>query len=468
MSKKQKLLIVEDNAEISLQLKWALADDYKLYFAKDAPSAMDTMQNETPPVVSLDLGLPPKPDASVIGLDLLKGIIQFDPNTKVVVVTGNNDRENALKAIGLGAWDYYQKPINIDEMRIILARAFHVNALEKENTLHQNELVEKGRLDELIGTSPEMKQIFSKIRKVASSDVSVLVIGESGTGKELIARSIHNQSPRRKRPFVAINCGAIPDTLFEAEVFGHEKGAYTGAHIQRKGKVEYADGGTLFLDEIGELPPMLQVKFLRFLQEPVIERIGGRERIEVDVRVIAATQKDLQEAIRTGDFREDLYYRLSVLTIEVPPLRSRDNDVPLLANFFKTKTCKEMKCSGAKFHPSALQAMRDYKWPGNVRELENRIKRSVVMSDGPVIRPEDLDLPSTATDRVSEGKPTLKDVRENTERDFICNALVCNNWNLARTAAEIGVTRPTLYDLIKKHNLRRQDFLVTPAAHAQT
>jgi two-component system NtrC family response regulator len=456
MSNKEKLLVVEDDPEISRQLKWALAEDYEIHQAQDEPSVLKIMKSKQPAVVTLDLGLPPEPHDSVVGLGLLSKILQIEPGTKVVVVTGNNHRQNAMRAISRGAWDYYHKPIDVDELKIILSRAFHVNTLERESREHQKELEDSARLDELIGSSPEMNKIFAVIRKVADSDISVLVFGESGTGKELIARSIHNQSGRSDKPFIAINCGAIPETLLEAELFGHEKGAFTGAHVQRKGKVEYADGGTLFLDEIGELAPLLQVKLLRFLQERVIERIGGRENIEVDVRVIAATQKNLKEGLDTGEFREDLYYRLSVVTIEVPPLRSRGSDILLLANYFRRKSCEEMKRPVAKFDASAIQAMDEYEWPGNVRELENKIKRAVVMGEGPFIRAEDLDLswanPGTAK------KQTLKEAREMLERDFICKALINNRWNVARTAEQIGVARPTLYDLIKKYNLCKQEF----------
>ena len=454
MSNKEKLLVVEDDEEISRQLKWALAEEYEIHLAQDGPSALQILKSERPAVVSLDLGLPPRPHDSGVGMQLLGKILQSEPSPKVVVVTGNNDRKNAIQAISQGAWDYYCKPIKIDEIKILLSRAFHVNTLERENRELQKELEERGRLDEMIGSSPEMNEIFTKIRKVAPSDVSVLVVGESGTGKELIARSIHNQSARRKEPFIAINCAAIPDTLLEAEVFGHEKGAYTGAHVQRKGKVEFANGGTLFFDEIGELPLQLQVKLLRFLQERTIERIGGRQIIDVDVRIIAATQKNLKGAIHVGDFREDLYYRLSVVTIDVSPLRSRSSDILLLANYFMKKYCEEMKRRMVKFDPNAIQALIEYEWPGNVRELENRIKRAVVMSDGSVIRAEDLDLPFVSHGDIKE--KTLKDARERLERDFICNALATNNWNMARTSQQIGVTRPTLYDLIKKYDLRKQ------------
>jgi two-component system NtrC family response regulator len=455
MSGKGKLLVVEDDPGIARQLKWALADEYEVHMAEDAPSALKMVAAKKPSVVTLDLGLPPKPHEPVIGMELLGKILELEPNTKVVVVTGNGDRENAMKAISHGAWDYYHKPIKIDELRVIISRALHVNALEQESREHQEELEQQGRLDELIGASPQMKEIAAKVCKVAASDVSVLVVGESGTGKELIAKSIHSQSDRREKPFLAINCGAIPETLLEAELFGHEKGAFTGAHVQRKGKVEFADEGTLFLDEIGELPLLLQVKLLRFLQERSFERIGGRESIGVDVRIIAATQKNLVEALAVGEFREDLYYRLGVVTIEIPPLRTRGSDVLLLANYFLRKSCEEMKRPMAKLHLSAIEALREHEWPGNIRELENRVKRAVVMGDGALIRAEDLDLPFAGQSDLQD--ETLKDFRERQERDFLYKALIANNWNLARTAEQIGVARPTLYDLIKKHDLRKED-----------
>ena len=455
MGDKEKLLVVEDDPEISRQLKWALADEYEVHLAQDARSALEILKRMKPPVLTLDLGLPPKPHGSEVGMELLGKILQLDHGCKVVVVTGNNERENALQAISHGAWDYYQKPIDIDELRVILSRAFHVSVLEKESLKREKELEEKGRLDELIGTSPEISEIFAKIRKVAPSDVSVLIVGESGTGKELIAKSIHKQSSRREKPFVVINCGAIPETLLEAELFGHEKGAYTGAHVMRKGKVEFADGGTLFLDEIGELPPLLQVKILRFLQERTFERIGGRESLTVDVRIVAATQRNLEEAISKREFREDLYYRLSVVRLEVPPLRNRASDVLLLANYFRKKSCEEMKRPPAKFDMSAVQALMEYDWPGNVREVENRVKRAVVMSESTLIKAEDLELPFVGSE--DQAKDTLKDVRERLEREFISSALAGNNWNIARTAEQIGVARPTLYDLIKKYNLQDKD-----------
>jgi len=464
MDGRSKLLIVEDEVQIARQLKWALADQYDIHLAKDASSALKKVAAEKPQVVTLDLGLPPRPQEAVEGMNLLKQIHRYDSHAKVIVVTGNGDRESAMQAIGQGAWDYYHKPINIEELKMILSRAFHVASLERENLRCQQETASEAGFEGLIGSSPEMKEVYTKIRKVAASDVSVLVVGESGTGKELIARAIHNQSTRRKNPCIAINCGAIPENLLEAEFFGHEKGAYTGAHTQRKGKVEYSNGGTLFLDEIGEIPPLLQVKLLRFLQERVVERIGGRETISVDVRIVAATQKNLKGALSVGEFREDLYYRLSVVTIEVPPLRSRGNDVLLLAYYFIRKSCQEMKRPMANFSPNAVQALVEYDWPGNVRELENRIKRAVVMGEGPVIEPEDLDLSLGHED--NDKTKTLKEFRETSERGFICLTLATNKWNIARTAQQIGVSRPTIYDLIKKYNLQKQELIPPESEHS--
>lgn len=454
MSSKPDLLIVEDDPQISRQLKWALGDDYNIHLARDPSAALKVVMNKKPPVITLDLGLPPKPQEAEGGLKLLGEILQYQPHAKVVVVSGYGDRENALQAISQGAWDYYSKPIEIEDLKVIISRAFHVCSLERENLWRQEQCEPVSGFEGLIGSSPQMNDVFKKIRKVASSDVSVLIFGESGTGKELIARAIHNQSHRRKNPFVAINCGAIPENLLEAEFFGHEKGAYTGAHVQRKGKVEYADCGSLFLDEIGEIPPLLQVKLLRFLQERVIERIGGRESIDVNIRILAATQKNLQSSLSAGDFREDLYYRLSVVTIEVPPLRQRGNDILLLSHHFMKQCCQEMRTPMAGFGPSAIQAMMEYEWPGNVRELENRIKRAVVMADTKTIQAEDLDLPHAPVD--TQETPTLKDFREALETKFVCQALANNNWNVARTAEQIGVSRPTLYDLMKKYNLEKQ------------
>ena len=466
MNGRPKLLIVENDSQIARQLKWALAGEYDIHLAKDASATLKTVMSKKPEVITLDLGLPPRPQEAVVGLKLLGQIIQCEPHTKVIVVTGNGDRDSALQAISQGAWDYYHKPINIDELKVILGRAFHVCSLERENLQHQKESESEAGFEKLIGSSAEMNRVYTKIRKVAASDVSVLIVGASGTGKELIAKAIHNQSLRRKKPFVAINCGAIPENLLEAEFFGHEKGAYTSAHVQRRGKVEYSNGGTLFLDEIGEIQPLLQVKLLRFLQERVLERIGGRETISVDVRVVAATQKNLKEYLAVGAFREDLYYRLNVVTIEVPPLRSRGNDVLMLAHYFLRKSCQEMKRPKTTFDPSAIKALVEYEWPGNVRELENRIKRAVVMGEGSTIQAEDLDLHISPQE--SEETRTLKDFRETLERNFICQALATNSWNVTRTAQQIGVSRPTIYDLIRKYNLQKQEPILPQSEHSMS
>jgi two-component system NtrC family response regulator len=455
MNSKPSLLIVEDDSQISRQLKWALRDEYDLHLAKDASAALNIVQSKRPPVITLDLGLPPRPQEPVEGMKLLGQILQYDPCTKVVVLTGNDERETALQCISKGAWDHYQKPIDIDELAVILSRAYNVFSLEREQLHYQTELETQTSFEGLIGSSQAMGEVFAKIRKVAASDVSVLISGESGTGKELIARAIHNQSNRHEKPFVPINCGAIPENLLEAEFFGHEKGAYTGAHVQRRGKVEYADGGTLFLDEIGEIPLLLQVKLLRFLQERVIERVGGRETIDVDVRILAASHKNLKHSLASGDFRDDLYYRLSVVTIEVPPLRDRGNDVLVLAHAFMRRTCKETKMPFRHLDPESTAALLEYDWPGNVRELENIIKRAIVMGEGPYIKLEDLDLPlSRQTDKKTK---TLRDFRQTSERDFVFQSLLSNQWNIARTALQLGVSRPTLYDLINKYELKKHD-----------
>ena len=452
MEGKQSLLVIEDDSQLARQLKWALADEYDVHLAEDPSSAMRMVMAKKPAVITLDLGLPPKRKEAVIGMKLLGQIIEYEPYTKVIVVTGNEDRESALQAISRGAWDYYHKPIDIEQLKVILSRAYHVSNLERESHSPQKGREAECKFEDLIGNSSKIKEVFAKIRKVSKSDVSVMIVGESGTGKELIAQAIHNQSDRRVKPFVAINCGAIPENLLEAELFGHEKGAYTGAYVQRKGKVEYANGGTLFLDEIGELSPLLQVKLLRFLQERVVERIGGRETIEVDVRIIAATLKNFNKVLSTDDFREDLYYRLSVVTIEVPPLRERTSDIPLLAYHFLRKSCQEQKRRINRFDPEAVSAMLEYKWPGNVRELENRVKRAVVMGERPIIGVEDLDLPR----KFHRGTKTLKEYRETLEKEFIFQALATYNWNIAQTAAQIGVSRPSIYDLINRYDLKKQ------------
>jgi two-component system NtrC family response regulator len=448
---RERLLIVEDEEAIARQLKWALAEDYEVLWAPDGEAALSQLKQARPGVVTLDLGLPPDPEGSTVGLEVLRRVLTFDPTAKVVIITGNAERRNALAAVSLGAYDYYQKPIDVEELRVILRRAFHIRRLEQENLELQRRLGAEGGMKGLVGTSREMQELFALVRRLAGSEVAVLVEGESGTGKEVVARAIHALSARREKPFVVINCGAIPETLLEAELFGHEKGAFTGAHIQRQGKIEFAQGGTLFLDEIGELSLSLQVKLLRFLQEQVIERIGGRQLIRVDARVVTATNKDLKQAVAQGSFREDLYYRLSVVTLKLPPLRERGEDVILLARHFLAAQPRGEGERRKQLGQEAVEAMRAYGWPGNVREMENRIKRALIMADGPLITPANLDLAPAGPPAESV---SLKDARERAEVEVIRLALARNNQNITHAAAELGVSRPTLHDLIKRYGLR--------------
>jgi two-component system NtrC family response regulator len=450
---KPKLLIVEDTEEIRTQLKYALRDDYALSFAEDRTQALKLLQEVQPPVVTLDLGLPPSPDTAEEGLKTLDEILRQAPPTKVIVVTGNTDRANALQAVHLGAFDYHLKPIDLDEFKVILRRATYLHELAEESAqslLAQEQTV---RFEEILGNTPAMREIFTVIHRVAKTEATVLIEGESGTGKELIARAIHSRSGRREGPFVAINCGAIPETLLESELFGHEKGSFTGAHMLRKGKLELADRGTLFLDEIGELPLLLQVKILRFLQERTIERVGGRQPIHLDLRVIAATNRDMKTQLERGLFREDLYYRLSVVTIEVPPLRERGEDVILLANTFLQRAAQAQR-RRARFSPDALRALLAYSWPGNIRELENKVRRAVIMAQGRVIEPADLDL-----EPGPEARPTsLRETRERVEREALVEMLGRHRGNVSQAARELKVSRPTLHGLLDKHGINAKDF----------
>jgi len=404
-------------------------------------------------VVSLDLGLPPSPEGAEEGLKALDEILRVAPSTKVVVVTGNTDRENALKAIQLGAFDYHLKPVDLDEYKVVLRRAGYLRELTQESEAAARSMEASIRFEEILGNTPRMREIFGVIQRVAKTDATVLIEGESGTGKELIARAIHHRSSRRNGPFVAINCGAIPETLLESELFGHEKGAFTGAHVQRKGKLEVASGGTLFLDEIGELPVLLQVKLLRFLQERTIERIGGRELIALDLRIIAATNRDLKAHLQKGLFREDLFYRLSVVAVQVPPLRERGEDVLLLANTFLQRSAKEDR-RRVRFGPDAVAAIVAYGWPGNVRELENKVRRAVIMARGRVIEPADLDLTPAEPAQVG----SLRETRERVERQALVEVLSRHRGNVSQAARELKVSRPTLHGLLDKHDINAKDF----------
>jgi two-component system NtrC family response regulator len=441
------LLLTEDDELIRNQMQWGLASDYEVHVANNRESTLALAKEIRPPVVLLDLGLPPTPREATEGLQTLQELLSRLPRTKVIVVTGHGERDIALKAIELGAYDYFTKPTDLAELRLLLKRAYQLYEYESENAARQREAAGQG-FGTLIGNSPAMQSLFSTIRKVAASDAAVLVIGESGTGKELVAHTIHAESGRAGGPFVAINCGAIPDNLLESELFGNERGAFTGATTQRRGRIEFASGGTLFLDEIGELPLALQVKILRFLQDRTIERVGGRVPIQVDARVIAATNRDLTDAIAAGTFRDDLYYRLRVITIPVPPLRERGPDVMLLAQAFLERTVAEEKKSVKGLTPEAWDALRTHEWPGNIRELENRVKRAVIMAEGRLVTAADLELSSSATPPQS-----LRAAKEQTERELVMAALVKHNGNITRAASELGLSRQALHEIIIKRGI---------------
>ena len=447
--KPAKILLVEDDVGLQKQIKWSL-DDYEVLVAADREAALVQIRRFEPAVVLLDLGLPPDPDGATEGLAALQQILQLCPSTKIIVVTGNQDRANAVKAIGLGAFDFYNKPFDEQILKIVIARAFRVYALEQEN----RQLTARARAEPLQGlltAAPAMLKVCRTIEKVAPSDASVLLLGESGTGKEVLARGVHELSPRAGKRFVAINCAAIPDTLLESELFGYEKGAFTGAAKQTIGRIEYANEGTLFLDEIGDLPMPLQAKLLRFLQERVIERLGGRGEIPVDVRVVCATHRDLAGMIREGSFREDLYYRLSEITVKIPPLRERPGDAILLAQAFLERYAREMGRPLRGFTADALGALEAHAWPGNVREMENLIKRATIMADGTQITAADLGLNAGS----AETQPfNLRQAREHAERLAVSRALAHSEGNIAHAAELLGVTRPTLYDLMAKIGMK--------------
>mgnify|MGYP001598230829 FL=1 len=447
---KPKLLIVDDDEPIRTQMKWALMQGYDLSFAMDSEKAIEVIKSENPSLVVLDLGLPPHPEDTSEGLRLLKMILQLNPSIKVIVVTGNPDKSAAHEAISQGAYDFFTKPIDVTELTLILKRAYYLHNLEVEYRLLQKQIGQKP-FGDMVGANPRMQEIFATIRKVATTDVPVLVTGESGTGKELIAQAIHTSSVRKDKPFIPINCGAIPENLMESELFGHEKGAFTGAHIQRNGRIELAHGGTLFLDEIAELPLQLQVKLLRFLQDHKIERVGGRETIDIDVRVIAATNRDIKRLITEGIFREDLYYRLSVVTIDLPPLRERGEDMLLLAKAFLQKFLP-VGTKPKVLSKEAIDALYNYHWPGNIRELENKIRRAITFAEGQAISSADLGF--EAGEKASQTLD-LKKAKEEVERRVINSALLKHDGNISKAAEELGLTRPTLHHLIKKYNITK-------------
>jgi two-component system NtrC family response regulator len=448
---KAKLLIVEDDEGLQRQLRWAY-DDYEVLVASDRNAAIDLLRAEEPPVVTLDLGLPPDPNGVSEGFATLEKMLSLKPETKVIVASGHGARESALRAIASGAYDFYQKPVDIDQLGLIVRRAFQLWGIETENRRLGERAGEEGRvLGTMITSAPEMLKVARTIERVANTDVSVMLLGASGTGKELLARGLHTASRRASGAFVAINCAAIPENLLEAELFGYEKGAFTGAIKTTEGKIELAQGGTLFLDEVGDIPLPLQVKLLRFIQERTIERIGGRKAIPVDTRIVCATHQDLAAMIAAGSFREDLYYRLAEIVIRIPSLAERHGDAILLAKHFLHIFSREMNPQVKGLAPGALAAIDAWPWPGNVRELENRMKRAVIMADGKMIGAEDLDLSSGQEEVLPVN---LKAVREQADRRAIRQALARSESNISNTAKLLGISRPTLYDLLKQYGLQ--------------
>jgi len=451
---KPTLLIVDDDEAIRTQMKWALGEEYEVYFAQDRPEAFEAFEANSPVVTLLDLGLPPRPNECDEGFAVLSDILAIDSTAKVIIISGQSEKENAIEAVGSGAYDFLCKPVEMEELRLLLRRCIHVVELEKEyHKLQQSRRPDV--FEDMLGTSPQMQAVFAFIRKVAVTDAPVLLLGESGTGKEMAAAAIHRRSARRKGPFVAINCNAIPENLLESELFGHEKGAFTGAHVQRKGLLETASGGTLFLDEIGELPAAIQVKLLRFLQEQRLQRVGGRQEIQVDTRLVAATNADLKELIANGKFREDLYFRLAVVTIRLLPLRERGEDIVFLAREFLQRYASQNGQTKMVFAPDALRAMSRYSWPGNVRELQNRVKRGLIMAGGSRVTAKDLELEQ---DRgvMSSGATTLRQAREHVEREMVERALKRNSGKITSAAADLGISRPTLYELMEKLGIPKE------------
>lgn len=450
---KKPILVVDDDENIRKQIKWALTKEYDILLAEHREMALDIFREKRPGVITLDLGLPPDVDGATEGMRTLEEILQLEPHVKIIVITGNPEKQNALAAIDLGAYDFQHKPVNIGELKTVLQRAYNLYALEEELKTLRLRKEQDHAFEGIIGESSHMKNIFVTIEKIATTDTNVLITGESGVGKELIAKAIHARSLRAQNSFIPINCAAIPETLLESELFGYERGAFTGAHSQKIGKFELAHEGTLFLDEVGDLGQPLQAKLLRFLQDRVIERVGGKTSIQLDVRVVAATNRNLEEDIQEERFREDLYFRLNEIYIVVPPLRLRENDALLLAKSFLHQFAVENSRSTIKgFTTQTSKLILDYPWPGNVRELKSRVKRAVVMTDGPLLTPEDLDLPTTA-------KPqTLKEAREQVEKRVVTEALERNRGNITQAAKELGITRPTLHDLMKKYQFSKEDF----------
>lgn len=449
-----KILIVDDEEWIRNQLKWALSKDYEVFLAEDVDSAKKMISKEKPNIVMLDISLTPNLGAGSEGITLLQDALSLDSTIKVIMVTGNDTRENARRCVALGAYDFYSKPIDIEEVKMSVKRALYIQGLERENKRLLENLDRVQEFREIISGCEQMEEVLNVVRRVSATDATVFIQGASGTGKELIARAIHYNSDRKDSPFIPVNCGAIPENLLENELFGHEKGAFTDAHTQRKGKLEHAQGGTVFLDEIAELAPTLQVKILRFLQEREIERVGGGERIPLDVRILAATNRDIKEELSNGTFREDLYYRLNVISIYLPPLKERGEDVILLAKAFLNRFSREMNVNISEFSDEALATLRAHDWPGNVRELENKVRRAIIMATSSYITSQDLDLSGVERQPVKQmERLTLKEARAQLESQYIRKALRINKGNVTRAAEQIGVTRSTLYSLMNKYGV---------------
>jgi two-component system NtrC family response regulator len=446
----RKLLVVEDDPGLQTQLRWCF-EGYDVAIAGDRKNAIAEVQQHRPPVVTLDLGLPPDSDGTSEGFALLEDILLTAPHTKIIVVTGNNEREHATRSVAMGAYDFFYKPIDADMLELIVNRAYRLYELEEENRRLSTQHAESP-LEGVVTGSDSMLQVCRTVEKVAPTDATVLVLGESGTGKELLARSLHQLSSRREHRFMAINCAAIPENLLESELFGYEKGAFTGAAKQTPGKIEAASGGTLFLDEIGDMPAALQAKLLRFLQERVVERVGGRKEIPVDVRVISATHKDLHDLIRSGEFREDLYYRIGEVTISIPSLREREGDALLLARVFLERISKQQGKQGHTFSKDAMAAIENYSWPGNVRELENRVKRAVIMAEHRQITAKDLELGGDSPDELATFN--LREIRDRADRQAIVRALNHVGGKISQAADLLGISRPTMYDLLRKFGLK--------------
>jgi len=447
-----RLLIVDDDEDIRTQLKWALGDVYDLRAAGDRAGALAAFTADRPTVTLLDLGLPPRPNDPEEGLAVLSAVLALDPLAKVIVVSGQGEKQNALRAVGAGAYDFLCKPLEMDELRLVLQRCVYVAELEQEYRAMQHG-ARADVFEDMLGASPQMRAVFDFIRKVGPTNAPVLILGETGAGKELVAQALHRRSAQNGGPFVAINCNTIPEELLESELFGHEKGAFTGAHAQRKGHIETAAGGTLFLDEIGELPAPVQVKLLRFLQEKCFQRVGGRQEIQSDARVLAATNRDLQKCVAGGKFREDLYFRLAVVVVKIPPLRERGDDILLMAKAFLHSYGVEHAKPNLTFSPDALRALGLCRWPGNVRELQNRVQRAVIMAEGKRVTARDLEL----TDTLNALPPqTLKEARESVEREMVLDVLRRHRGRITSAAVELGISRPTLYELMEKLGIGRE------------